>query len=282
MGFDLRSADQTLLIDKDGRIRYEAAFGFYDPDLTATRLEACDECIQPEAIDYHEVKYYSWGEDFTPNLRRRFEPPMFDSIGRGGRVAVGDGYALRTHHTQGMEDMIGAMNGDLPSLANSDDYELAARALVGMNAYAAGFRSHGLSLEEFQMDCQCDTDEISLEERVNSATSTPLMEHFTVAAAGYAFDDPDDSAYSVIALVHNDEASAQTNAERFEERLRVEYPAIENIFPTPNWGGALERVEIAVDGRVLLARLYREPATSGATHIHAPSILRRGGPLMHD
>lgn len=287
VGFDFRNADQTLMIEQD-RTVYEVALGDYDTKVTAARLEACDECIEHELVDYGGTTYYAWGEDFQGGIRQRFSPPLFDHAGRGGRLKVGDGYVVRSLHDEGIEGMIDTINGSAQSLADSEDYQLAARALMGLDAYAGGIVSNGLSLDEFRGDCQCDyrglsnnTQEFSVEDRIQVATSMPLLEPFTAAAAGYALDGPGGPAHSVLVLVHGDEESAVVNAERLAERLRIEYAGPPNAFPRANWGDEVGHMEIAVDGRVLLARLFRGVDES-EVHISLPSMLWRGGVLMHD
>ncbi len=162
-----------------------------------------------------------------------------------------------------------------------DDHQLFARALVGLDTYAGGIGSTGLSLEEFRQDCQCTTREIFIEDRIQAATSLPLLKPFAAAAAGYVLDSPSGPAHSVLVLVHEDEESAMVNAERLVERLRIKYASAPNVFPSANWGNDLEHVEIAVDGTVLLAELFRVDDAS-ESYIYLPSILWPGGVLMYD
>ncbi len=280
VGFDFRNADQTLMIEQ-GKFAYEVALGYYDTDITAARLEACDECIEHELVEYGGTTYYAWGEDFQGGLRQRFSPPLFDHVGRGGRLSVGEGYVMRSLHDEGIEGMIDAANDNVASLADSDDYQIAARALMGLDVYAGGIVSTGLSLEEFRQDCQCNTREISIEDRIQAATSLPLLKPFTAAAAGYVLDGPDGPAHSVLVLVHEDEESAKVNTERLIERLQIEYASVPNAFPSANWGNNLETMEIAVDGKVLLARLFRVD-DEAESPIDLPSILWPGGVLMYE
>ena len=280
VGFDFRNADRTLKIER-GKFAYEVALGVYDTDVTAARLGACDECIEHELVEYGGTTYYAWGEDFQGGIRQRFSPPLFDQAGRGGRLSVGEGYVMRSLHDEGIEGMIDAKNGDVRSLADSDDYQLAVGALMGVDAYAAGIVSAGLSLEDFRQDCLCNTREISIEDRIQAATSLPLLKPFTAAAAGYVLDGPNGPAHSVLVLVHEDEESAMVNAERLVERLQIEYATAPNVFPSANWGDNLDHIEIAVDGKVIMAKLFRVDDAS-ESYIYLPSILWPGGALMYD
>ncbi len=282
VGFDFRSADMTLMLEAPPAV-FEAAVGNYDAEVTASRLEACDECIAPdEVVEYGGLSYYSWGEDFAGRIRNRFSPPLFDHAGRAGRLAVGEGFVVRAHHTEGVRNMIDSINEETPSLDDLEDYQLAAQALVGMDTYAVGITSKGLSLDEFLWDCRPSSDEVSSEELAEMAKSRPLLEPFTVAATGYAFESPEDTAHSVLALVHEDAAAARANEIRLIERLRIDVPCHRTTFISGPWGHLVERVETSVDGNVLLARLFPVAGRSPEAAIWVEAILWSGGVLLHE
>jgi hypothetical protein len=172
----------------------------------------------------------------------------------------------------------------VPRLADSEDYQLAARALVGLNAYGGGMASRGLSLEEFNADCPCDMSELSVDERIEIIKSKPLLEPFSLAAMGHAFDSDEAPTYLVLALVHENARAAEINAERLIDRLRLDFSSSEDVMAPDAlfWGNQISFVEVSVDGRVLLAKLYesRDKATDSTTWPYW--VLFGGGVLIHE
>ena len=67
LGFDQRNVDYTIeVIDPlSGNATLELAVGRYDPSRIARILAGCDECAQPETIEYAGVSYYAWQDGFS-------------------------------------------------------------------------------------------------------------------------------------------------------------------------------------------------------------------------
>ena len=138
VAFDARNVDQSVQAGIVPKI-LEVARGRFDPDATAAALAACAECPPPDMESYGDVSFFSWGEDLAGDFRNRDKPPLFDMLGRGGRLAISIEYVFRTVETPGMKGLIDSKSGDGPSLADADEFRLLAHAMSDLDAYAAFF-----------------------------------------------------------------------------------------------------------------------------------------------
>ena len=60
----------------------------------------CAECPEPEILEHAGIEFYSWGEELKLSIDRSLQPPAFDLLGRGSRIAVLDSLVLRTVETE--------------------------------------------------------------------------------------------------------------------------------------------------------------------------------------
>jgi hypothetical protein len=128
LGFDYRDTEQTILVEVLPAL-LEVIQGRYDPEATARALSECDECVPHQVREHSGVTFYSWGEDFQGSLNLRLQPPAFDGLGRGGRIAVRDCLVFRTVETPGIHALIDTSLGQHPSLADVPEFRLLARHL---------------------------------------------------------------------------------------------------------------------------------------------------------
>lgn len=80
------------------------------------------------------VSYYAWGADFAVDVTR---VTAARPIGRGGRLALEDGFLYWVPWTTGMEGLIDAGAGALPTLADQPLLRQAAEALEAQGVYSA-------------------------------------------------------------------------------------------------------------------------------------------------
>src|SRR5690606_2179271 len=115
IGFDTRDVVASGRPQEDHPLRkVEIVVGAFDPQLTRSLLEECAGCAEaPEAVSYGGEVYYRWGGAglAPPNLRARFEPPLFVYLGRGGRLLLTDPNAVQTYDSRDMEAIIDAIIG---------------------------------------------------------------------------------------------------------------------------------------------------------------------------
>ncbi len=266
LGFDARNAEQVALFGTELRVR-EVLLGSYDPEVTAQRLAACAECEQPETAEYSGTGYLSWGQDLAQNMRARLEPPAFDHLGRGGRIWVADGSAVRTLVTAHMEEIIDAALDRAPSLFDDPDYRLAARTLADRGGVTATFSSAGHSFdavyEQVSRVLASDAFPVTPEELADQLSMAPLLLPFEVAAVGTSLA-PGESGRTttVLVLVHELEEEAEDGARRLRERIEnvdVPFSQVETgkggpvIGDAHPWAEEFDDFEVSTEGRAVVA-----------------------------
>ena len=268
VGFDMRSVD--LALGAGGGL--EVVVGDYDPARTQNRLESCDECAPYTSREHNGVRYYRWGDDF------------------GGRLVVGDGFALRAIDDAGIEDVIDTMKGDSPALADDQDIAVAARALRGLHAYSATFSRSGNCVTSSRSAAgRCfgyPGDDIN-DPLLFAIRAQPFLEPFSLVAAGFADTDPALPADVVVVLVHESDEAAQANAVRlplrlalWEEEQREESDQRAEPPEGGYWNERVERLEVGVEGRVVMARIVPKVGPGGVPRWIAPQWILRSSTIV--
>jgi hypothetical protein len=136
-GFDSRDIDLVVFAGSENEPPprgLEVIVGDISAEVAASLLSKCDECVPHEIGSHSGIEFYTWGEDARPSLDDRLAAPGHDQFGRGGRILIEDGYAIRTLFTASMQDANDAVSGSERSLADNEDFALAARAADEMGA----------------------------------------------------------------------------------------------------------------------------------------------------
>lgn len=277
-GFDLRNVDRAITAG-EGLEQLQAAFGDFDPARTENALTDCTECEPAQTVVFQGSNFfYSWGPDGAGNLSKRLQPPLYGPVGRSVRLYVGNGLALHAHSDAGIESMMAISIENSPSLAEDPDYQLAARALVGLGAYDAALSEGGRSLADVK-DEVCDGANTCPEWDAHLAQveAADLLEPFSVVAVGYALKDPNSligGADVVMALVCPDDETASANVRLLANRLQLSGADVfEARSSGPDfWGNTMRSAQIAADGRVVLVRFEAD----GSTNVPLDRILARG------
>ena len=253
LAFDGRNVDLSVEAGI-GPFKLEVAYGRFDPAATAQALEACSECPPPNIVTHNDVTFYSWGEDRQGDLRNRRNPPAFDHLGRGGRIAVSNEYVYRTVETPGMKSLIDARARDGRSLADVEEFRLLGKAMSELAPYAAFFTSQTHKIDP-TMDYSSiigtlpGVQENLIAELGNSSLLLPYLA-YTVGAGR-----DDTGPYLALALVHSDAESAEENQLRLERRISEN----EDL---QDWLEGSEESILSVEGRVLSAKILGERPAS--------------------
>ena len=137
--------------------------------------------------EYRDVTYYAWGADFAIDLGR--VTPV-RPLGRGGRLALDGRFLYWVPWTAGMEALIDAGAGAVPTLGDDPAFSRAARALENAGVYSA------------------------------ILTDTPLLEApVSGRALGIGGGRDQDGAFWVVAAVHDGAAAAEQAAAAFRSIL---------------------------------------------------------------
>lgn len=262
LGLGVRDVDFSVIAGEQPK-ELGIVQGNYDPQRTAAALAAC-QCDQPKKISYSSTTFDRWGPDLQGDLHKRLQPPLYDQLGRGGRLSVGNGYALYALWDQGIESLIDAYSGRTTTLGDSPDYQLAARGLAALGAFEGAF-----SARDFGVGAVCKNAK-PCASLTAMATSEPLLEPFAVAALGLVQDDATHSHLALV-LVQKTPAEAQANAKLLAARFQVQSATNHMQF-------GVSRLEVSTDGRTILANLYTDSGVAGGL---APQlwITLPGGPF---
>ena len=246
LAFDGRNVDQSV---EAGVVPFklEVDHGRFDPAATAQALQDCAECPPPDIVTHNDVTFYSWGEDGQGDLRGRNEPPAFDHLGRGGRIAVSDDQVFRTVETPGMKALIDSRAGDELSLADVQEFRLLAQAISDLEVYAAFFSSQTQKVDpDPESDAARGFVPAFQEGLIAEIGGSSLLLPYLAFSTGPGRDD--DGSYLALVLVHSNEESAAENKQRLERRIS-ENPDLKT------WMEGIEESNISVDGRVLSGTL---------------------------
>ncbi len=120
LAFDVRNMDQTIVAGPPSS-QLDVVRGRFNPQAADKALSACSECPALSREEHKGIPYYSWGEDYAVDTDMIFAPPAFESLGRGGRIAVLDEYVFRTLGTSEMKALIDTSLDQYPSLADVEE-----------------------------------------------------------------------------------------------------------------------------------------------------------------
>ena len=253
LGFGVVDVERSILAGEPP-YTLEAVSGGFDPETSDASLAACAECDKPEVQEHLGVKFYSWGEDYTPDLKKRLQPPAYDVLGRGGRIAVLDSVVFRTLGTAGMRLLIRTYGGNGDSLADDPDLALAAGALQNLGVYSALLAG---DVERFTgpLDSLLSPEEQAQLEKARAQVGMEAgttSEKYSVLGAGVTKDS--DGFVTILVFVYEDEGAASRKVQDFEERLANG----RSMLTGQPWTEYFPEGEVWNDGRVLIVRLRTE------------------------
>ncbi len=280
LGFDFLSVEQFIFAGQHPKI-YDVAFGQFSSTATKTALASC-QCEQTSILQHAGVKYYSWGEE-SVTTGRYLDIPFYDDIGHGVRLLVLDGEAHYSLKDIAIPELIDVIQGNANSLADNDDYLNAVRWISALGTFGKMvlFRD-GFSMDEvvrsgssFNSVRTGPTGPAVITESTGESArraieKAPLMEPFSFVLSGGGFDG--EKPFTGLVVAHEDEASALANRLRLIDRITTGATAgriVNGEYQDTSWSDLITLVEVTVEGRLLIARLYsKEP---GRTYLQAPS-----------
>ncbi|MBN2074268.1 MAG: hypothetical protein JW762_01830 [Dehalococcoidales bacterium] len=262
LGFTIDNVTATIIASAGPPSEYQAVYGTFTAEDIETAAKTGPLQEHLEIKSHAGYEYYSWGEDLGIHMSPEWRSNI-RNLGRGHRLAYVDGFALWMIWTEGIESMIDAYAGNIPSLADKEDYQLLAAELEKTGVVTAFFSSDVLSLVEFiERTQEYLTDvEGSVFEEQDPLGNEPLLKPFTSFVTGAGEDE--DGQFMVIILFNPNESTAKANVSLLEARINESemYPHITN----PDWrnktwmdDGGIESMEITSKGRLTMAKLYSE------------------------
>ncbi len=244
LGISILDVDQWVM--SGDALQVHAIRGSFDLDGIQETLEACTECPPPATEEYRGWPVYGWGDDFEHDIPRRFQPPLFDHLGRGGRLALSPELIARTLSTDNARAIVDAYEGD-GSLADDDAYRSAVAGLEGMGALA-------LSISIMTRGNDFAPPSLGLQEIWTVREGDTVLVPYELWGIGPGWDE---GPYTAVVLVHGSEEDAEENGRRFADRVAstrmLEDGAVDG---TPmNFSDHVTDIDVTVDGRVLRARI---------------------------
>ena len=258
VGFTVSDVTDSIMATNSPVKAYQAVRGnFTAEDIeTAAKTGPLQEFL--EIKSYEGYEYYSWGEDMGIHLDWRSN---IRRLGRGHRLAYVNGFTLWELWDGGIEEMIDAYNGNIPSLAQNEDYKLLAGELEKMDTVTAFFSANTLSIAEFRERFKDNLEEIERDqpEQVQAFNREPLLKPFLSVTAGAGEDE--NGSYLVIILLNDDEKTAKDNAGLLTQRLNESIMIPYTTNPDMNYkkwtdNDAIQAMGIDSYGRFTRAILY--------------------------
>ena len=220
LAFDVRNMEQSIMTGVPPGV-LEVVRGRFNPDATEQALNLCSECTPTELEEYLGVEFYSWGGDLEVNIQKALNPPAFDNLGRGGRIAVLDSFVFRTVETPGMRSLIGAYAGRDDSLADIPELALSAREMDELGLYSGLIMGNvetlsfegvlgNICAEAGATESDCDQLKARVEE-------TGVLDAYDVLGAGAGMDEG--GPFVAFIFIYGDESDAKRNIPVFEQMV---------------------------------------------------------------
>lgn len=191
---------------------YFASRGRFDAEQLADRLAACTDCPPAGRDEYEGWITYAWGDEGQP-LRPR--APGFEAL---GRLALRDGYFLRTDRTGDLHRMIDAREGR-GSLAADRVFRARAAEFDRLRTVEAvpTVRTQDIALWSGVPE---RTPE-GLDDRVLpafSAEEMTVLRRYVGMGTGRSVDDSG-APFTTVVLAHESAETAAENVERMQRRF---------------------------------------------------------------
>lgn len=261
LGFTIDEVTASIYASAGPPKEYQTVYGTFTAEDIETAAKTGPLQEHLEIKSHAGYEYYSWGEDMgihmTPEWRSNIR-----NLGRGHRLAYVGGFALWMIWTEGLTDMIDAYAGNIPSLADNEEYKLLAVELEKLDTVTAFFSSATASISEFKEMYHDNLEELRQKgdmEQVEAFENEPLLKPFLSFATGAGEDEQ--GAYMVIILLNPDESTAKENAGLLERRISESIMNPYTTNPEMNlikWtdNDAIESMEINGSGKFTIAKLY--------------------------
>jgi len=255
LGFTWANVDQTIFAGQHPHV-FQAVRGRFDRDVVNQVVRTGPRNDELEVISYKDIQYYSWGLDDEIDLARRTKVRY---LGRGHRLALIDDCVLWVTWTDGLKVMLDCYEGDQPSLATIEEFQLLVRGLCQLGVYRADLSSatkyvaFGDRIDLLIVKKNKTDDEI--QQFRSELCGPPFLEPYQAFATGLGLDDK--GYFMAVVLVHADIKAAQQNTQSLEQRLHQ----ATSVSTGEKWIDMIDTVEIEDEGRLTLAKFYKEDIT---------------------
>ncbi|MBN2240330.1 MAG: hypothetical protein JW712_11205 [Dehalococcoidales bacterium] len=240
IGFGPQNVDIDVTITVNADV-IEIALGTFDLDAIDDAVSRMDEPVKPDKSEYNGTVVYDWGNGI--DLNRKFSPPLYDHLGRGGILAVRQDCIIHAIEMEYVHDVIDACRGTIRSLADDADWTILAESLVGM-----GTRNYFLSSVVRSYKTIHDLLESVNATETSQVYGLETLDTYIISGSGTATDIL--GHYANAAVVFTDENTSQENIRKLENRFETGMKA-----HNTGWPESAEGYHISSNGRVLEIKL---------------------------
>lgn len=229
---------------------YEAVHCQFDSGKLDNALKSGDLGDILEIIPYQGQQFYSWGGDDEISLSRR---SALRPLGIGYRLALLDDYLCWGSWTDGIKEMIDCYSNNVNSLADKEEYQQLAGALVDIGTVTAFFSLESQSLssvKEWREQTPHGFNDDQNQRFVAATDGSVLLKPYRAYASGAGFDEK--GFYSVIVILNPDNATARSNKSLLEQRINQNM----SVWRGFNWSDLIEDMEITNEDKLTTAKLY--------------------------
>ena len=216
-GYDIR--------DIVGSVRAGLDVDRYEAVLLGTNSQSAEIAILnsqawpvPARKEHQGVTMLGWGDDLEIIAGQRLNPPAFDQVGRGLKMAFNRNLIYGTFSTPMTQAMIDAALGTGSSLASSADYEQLAMGADVLKLYSMIFSTRTQSLENVLTHLRRITlNDEQLAELTENLSNERMLLPYRALGTGIGRDE--DHFYMGLILVHESAEIAEQNRLKLIERL---------------------------------------------------------------
>jgi hypothetical protein len=233
-----------------------AAIGKYDPEVIGEALNNRDgwpvwavENYLTE--DYQNVIIHSWGDGNETHYDSIFMPPHIDEMGRAIPLAVNGGHLLFSVSVDDVKAMIDGSLGKVHSLADVPEYAQAAEGLQDLEAIVAIIADESLATGS---------------PAIFSSDPGPLLKKFITFGSGIARDG--NNSYIALVIIHESPDDARENVSLLEQQIETF-----SLYFHETESDIIQKVDIRVEGEVILAKLYIDAQLLWDTWIISQEVL---------
>jgi hypothetical protein len=262
LGLGYWSIDQEAEAGKPGSMGFILK-GHFNTETTRQALAVSAKDDPPSIETYNGSTIFSWGGDNQINLIGRFNPPIYDALGRGGRFVVQNNFVLKTYDTAGIQDVLDAQKGKLASLADVTEFKLMAQELSSQGALTAIMTDRVQGLAYWTENEIVDLIKAQNEQTVKAsdidkylAQGPKLLPYQTMA---FAAAQDAKGLYALVIIVQADAQTAAQNVILLKQRIAE----TDSLITGQPWTSMISSSSITSHGRVLTAKLYGDSISRG-------------------
>ncbi|NVL91365.1 MAG: hypothetical protein HWN69_10355, partial [Desulfobacterales bacterium] len=222
VGFGPQNVDIDVGITL-GASQIEIILGSFSLGAINEAIDRLDESTKPVRTKYKGVDILDWGGS-SIHLDRKLAPPVYDHLGRGGVIAIQADCIMRALEMEIIKQMIDARKGDIPRLADNNDFVMITDALAEMGARNLYLSGDVPSFETYR----------GLQESVNTTLmgamwEAELLDKYSVSGSGTGEDEL--GHYLSAVLVFDDSETAGANVEKLTNRVETGMELRNTLWP---------------------------------------------------